>query len=63
MDTNDATRTDDIDEPPHDVGDTVDELGYERESGTARADRVDEINAKAGAHGQGAAGNISGDDA
>jgi hypothetical protein len=54
MDTNDTTR---------DQGDTVDELGHERESDTARADRVDEINAEAGDHGQGAAGNISGDDA
>jgi hypothetical protein len=34
----------------------VDELGYDRDTGTAGADRVDEINARAGEHGQGAGG-------
>ena len=32
----------------------VDELGHDRETGTAGADRVDEINTEAGEHGQGA---------
>jgi hypothetical protein len=36
--------------------DNVDELGHDRETGTAGADRVDEINQRAGAHGQGAGG-------
>ena len=41
-------------------GDHVDELGHDRESDTARADRVDEIAAEAQPGGQGAGGGAYG---
>lgn len=42
-------------------GDNVDDVGHERESGTARADRVDEIAAASKPHGQGAGRGPAGD--